>query len=42
MSIYQVFISDSNRGLGLEFAKQYVAYRWIVLACYHDPEAVIA
>lgn len=33
MRAYQVLITGANRGLGLEFAKQYAADGWGVLAC---------
>ena len=42
MSVYQVLITGANRGLGLEFAKQYAADGWNVLACCRNPEAAIA
>ena len=42
MSVYQVLITGANRGLGLEFAKQYAAEGWNVLACCRNPEAAIA
>jgi NAD(P)-dependent dehydrogenase (short-subunit alcohol dehydrogenase family) len=35
---YQVLITGSNRGIGLEFVKQYAADGWRVLACCRDPE----
>ncbi len=34
-----VVITGANRGLGLEFAKQYHADNWNVIACCRDPEA---
>lgn len=33
-----VLITGANRGLGLEFAKQYAAESWTVLATVRDPE----
>jgi NAD(P)-dependent dehydrogenase (short-subunit alcohol dehydrogenase family) len=33
-----VLITGANRGLGLEFARQYAADGWDVLACCRDPE----
>lgn len=38
MSAYQVLISGANRGLGLEFARQYAMQGWNVLACCRNPE----
>ncbi|MES2636390.1 MAG: SDR family oxidoreductase [Pseudomonadota bacterium] len=38
MNAYQVLITGANRGLGLEFAKQYSADGWNVLACCRNPE----
>ncbi len=32
------FITGSNRGLGLEFARQYAARNWNVIATCRDPE----
>ena len=32
-----VFITGANRGLGFEFAKQYAAARWRVIAACRDP-----
>ena len=34
-----VLITGTNRGLGLELARQYAADDWRVLACSRDPEA---
>ncbi len=34
-----VLITGANRGLGLEFAKQYKADGWNVIACCRNPEA---
>ena len=42
MSVYQVLITGANRGLGLEFAKQYAADGWNVLACCRKPDTAIA
>lgn len=38
-SSYQVLITGTNRGLGLEFTRQYAADGWNVLACCRDPES---
>lgn len=35
---YQVLITGTNRGIGLEFAKQYAQDGWSVLACCRDPQ----
>lgn len=35
---YQVLITGANRGLGLEFAKQYAQDGWQVLACCRAPQ----
>ncbi len=35
---YQVLITGCNRGLGLEFVKQYAAQGWRVLACCRNPD----
>lgn len=37
MSAYQVLITGANRGIGLEFTKQYAADGWKVLACCRTP-----
>ncbi|MGR9085483.1 MAG: SDR family oxidoreductase [Gammaproteobacteria bacterium] len=37
-----VLITGANRGLGLEFCKQYAADGWKVLACCRDPDAARA
>ncbi len=42
MSVYQVLITGANRGLGLEFAKQYAADGWGVLACCRQIESAHA
>lgn len=34
-----VLITGANRGLGLEFAKQYHAANWKVIACCRNPDA---
>ena len=36
-SNYQVLITGANRGIGLEFCKQYVADGWNVIACCRKP-----
>jgi len=33
-----VLVTGSNRGLGLEFAKQYAALGWTVIATARSPE----
>jgi NAD(P)-dependent dehydrogenase (short-subunit alcohol dehydrogenase family) len=33
-----IFITGTNRGLGLEFVKQYLEAGWRVIACCRDPE----
>ena len=33
-----VLVTGANRGLGLEFARQYAADGWRVFACCRDPE----
>jgi NAD(P)-dependent dehydrogenase (short-subunit alcohol dehydrogenase family) len=38
MLMPSVLITGANRGLGLEFAKQYGADDWRVFACCRDPE----
>ena len=42
MSAYQVLITGANRGIGLEFAKQYAADGWNVLACCRAPQSAVA
>lgn len=42
MQGYQVLITGANRGLGLEFAKQYAEDGWHVLACCRDPQSARA
>ena len=34
---YQVLITGANRGIGLEFARQYAADGWHVIACCREP-----
>ena len=34
---YQVLITGANRGIGLEFCKQYAANDWNVIACCRNP-----
>jgi NAD(P)-dependent dehydrogenase (short-subunit alcohol dehydrogenase family) len=36
-----ILITGSNRGLGLELARQYAAAGWRVLACCRDPEGAV-
>lgn len=36
---YQVLITGANRGIGLEFVKQYAQDGWKVLACCRDPQS---
>lgn len=36
---YTVLITGANRGLGLEFAKQYAADGWQVIACCREPKS---
>ena len=38
-SNHQVLITGANRGIGLEFCKQYAAHGWNVIACCRNPEA---
>ena len=42
MNSYQVLITGANRGIGLEFTKQYAADGWKVLACCRQPQSAIA
>lgn len=36
---YQVLITGTNRGIGLEMAKQYATDGWQVVACCRDPKS---
>jgi NAD(P)-dependent dehydrogenase (short-subunit alcohol dehydrogenase family) len=42
MSTYSVLVTGANRGLGLEFTKQYAADGWNVLACCRAPQQASA
>ena len=42
MSNQTVLITGANRGLGLEFTKQYALDGWHVLACCREPESATA
>ena len=42
MNQYQVLITGANRGIGLEFTKQYAEDGWKVLACCREPESADA
>jgi NAD(P)-dependent dehydrogenase (short-subunit alcohol dehydrogenase family) len=42
MNAYQVLITGANRGIGLEFTKQYAADGWNVLACCRAPQSALA
>ncbi len=42
MTANQVLITGANRGLGLEFTKQYAADGWFVLACCRHPQSAMA
>ncbi len=42
MSAYNVLVTGANRGLGLEFTKQYAADGWNVLACCREPQQASA
>jgi NAD(P)-dependent dehydrogenase (short-subunit alcohol dehydrogenase family) len=37
-----VLITGANRGIGLEFCRQYAADGWRVLACSRDPDKAVA
>ncbi|HYN54973.1 MAG TPA: SDR family oxidoreductase [Methylotenera sp.] len=39
---YTILITGTNRGIGLEFVKQYAADGWSVLACCRDPQSARA
>ncbi len=41
MNSYQVLITGANRGIGLEFTKQYAADGWSVLACCRHPQSAL-
>ena len=41
MNTYTVLITGANRGIGLEFAKQYAADGWQVLACCRRPQSAV-
>ena len=41
MSLHQVLITGANRGIGLEFTKQYANDGWNVLACCRHPQSAI-
>ena len=36
---YTVLVTGTNRGIGLEFVKQYAADGWNVIACCREPDA---
>lgn len=42
MATFTVLITGANRGIGLEFAKQYAADDWQVLACCRQPQSAMA
>ncbi|MDO9206171.1 SDR family oxidoreductase [Methylotenera sp.] len=42
MANYQVLITGANRGIGLEFTKQYAQDGWNVIACCRDPQSAAA
>ena len=42
MSSHQVLITGANRGIGLEFTKQYAADGWKVLACCREPQSAVS
>jgi NAD(P)-dependent dehydrogenase (short-subunit alcohol dehydrogenase family) len=42
MQAHQVLITGANRGLGLEFARQYSEAGWDVLACCRHPQSALA
>ena len=39
--MHQVLVTGANRGLGLEFSKQYAADGWNVLACCRHPQSAL-
>ncbi|MGZ8257784.1 MAG: SDR family oxidoreductase [Methylotenera sp.] len=39
---YHILITGTNRGIGLEFVKQYAADGWNVIACCRDPQSATA
>ncbi len=41
MQAFQVLITGANRGIGLEFTRQYAQDGWKVLACCRDPQSAI-
>ena len=41
MNAYQILITGANRGIGLEFTKQYAADGWNVLACCRHPQSAL-
>ena len=41
MNSHQVLITGANRGIGLEFTKQYAADGWSVLACCRHPQSAL-
>ena len=41
MNSHQVLITGANRGVGLEFTKQYAADGWNVLACCRHPQSAL-
>lgn len=40
--VHQVLITGANRGIGLEFVRQYAADGWRVMACCRDPQGAAA
>ena len=42
MSSHSALITGANRGIGLEFTKQYAADGWKVLACCRQPQSAVA
>jgi NAD(P)-dependent dehydrogenase (short-subunit alcohol dehydrogenase family) len=42
MTTYTVLITGANRGIGLEFAKQYATDGWDVIACAREPHLASA